>query len=84
VREVKRKIVAITKEGNPDNIRLIYGESILDDAKTLNDYKIDNDHAVFWVRRREGNASPPEKETHTIGTANLLSKFSFFFFSTCV
>jgi len=54
VKEIKKKIVAILKEGSADNIRLIYGESILDDSRTFADYKIDNDHVVYWVSKKDG------------------------------
>jgi hypothetical protein len=37
-----------------DTLRLLFSNNPLEDAKTLNDYKIENDNIVFLVYKKEG------------------------------
>jgi len=54
--DVRKKISAIVKTPH-DNVRLLsIDQKPLDDAKTLSDYKVENDNIVYWVQHKDGAA----------------------------
>ncbi len=56
INEVRKKIASILKLPNADQIRLLSAADHhpLQDDKTLQDNKIDNDNIVYWVQKKEG------------------------------
>lgn len=52
---IKKKISSITKSP-VDSIRLLSNPDhrVLEDDKTIADNKIENDHIVYWVLKKEG------------------------------
>lgn len=55
VHDLKSKLSGINKVPT-DNIRLIFNSNPLEESKSLNDLKIENDNVLYFVYKKEGTA----------------------------
>lgn len=53
VHDLKTKLSGITKVA-PDSLRLVFNSNTLDESKSLNDLKIENDNVLYLVYKKEG------------------------------
>jgi len=54
IASLKAKLASLNKVPAA-NLRLLSGEAVLDDAKSVGDSKIENDAVVFLVHKKEGS-----------------------------